>query len=375
MADIKTHLRELGVVAGLYLLMREEEINIDKLKPKEFFNICLKSLESQDLKLTKISVASGNFSELEKKIIKNSSELAKAIFTSFKLNKNDKIKWCGGNTQKDDPIDLIVGKYSFSLKEESFILENMGLYKYLNLMTGIQFDRGTHIFEKFAPEVYNNFFNFVWNSFIKERKDFFYTGGSYESSAIFLKNFVKFTCNKGGVESISVLPLDSQLSIMQFDKLTNSTTRETVFSKWIKENLEKKVGYLTIKKSVSELAASNLVVYVKNNFDSSHAGLKRFLRLHDKVYYYAKSTQRSVEIYKVPSSNDFNQVFVVEDISYVVPESQINIYTRIKNKINGEVLILRNELRFSHGQFNGTPEAKMYYSRGGNLETIYVKVF
>ena len=367
MADIKTHLRELGVVAGLYLLMREEEINIDKLKPKDFFDICLKSLELQDLKLTKISVADGNFSELEKKIIKNSSELAKAIFTSFKLNKNDKIKWCGGNTQKDDPIDLIVGKYSFSLKEESFILENMGLYKYLNLMTGIKFDRGTHIFEKFAPEVYNNFFNFVWNSFIKERQDFFYTGGSYESSAVFLKNFVKFTCNKGGVESISVLPLDSQLSIMQFDKLTNSTTRETVFSKWIKENLEKKVGYLTIKKSVSELAASNLVVYVKNNFDSSHAGLKRFLRLHDKAYYYAKSTQRSVEIYKVPSSNDFNQVFVVDDISYVVPESQINIYTRIKNKINGEVLILRNELRFSHGQFNGTPEAKMYYSRGGNL--------
>jgi len=54
-----------------------------------------------------------------------------------------------------------------------------------------------------------------------------------------------------------------------------------------------------------------------------------------------------------------------------VPDSQLNIFTEIKNTQNNKSLLFRNELRYSHGQFNGTPEAKLYHKSGGDLSIMY----
>jgi hypothetical protein len=169
--------------------------------------------------------------------------------------------------------------------------------------------------------------------------------------------------------------LKKDLTIDEFTTNTTSFTREKVFSKWIKQNMEKNLEYLSIKKKTSTIAASNLVKHVKRNLDHEYKGLKRLLQVYESEYYYAKSTPNRVKIYKVPSEKDFEKVFLVKSISFSVPESQINIHTEIINKTSGQSLILRNEVRFSHGQFNGTPEAKMYYGRGSNLETIYENLF
>lgn len=56
---------------------------------------------------------------------------------------------------------------------------------------------------------------------------------------------------------------------------------------------------------------------------------------------------------------------------YEVPGSQLNIITTFKNKSTGKILEFRNECRFSHGQFNGTPEAKMYVAKNTSLTNLY----
>ena len=99
--------------------------------------------------------------------------------------------------------------------------------------------------------------------------------------------------------------------------------------------------------------------------------MPRFLRIHKKEYYYAKTTQAGIEIYKVPSLSSFENSIIIESIKPSVPDKQANILTTIKNTKTGGTLVLRNECRFSHGQFNGTPEAKLYYENKGSLLVIY----
>jgi hypothetical protein len=94
------------------------------------------------------------------------------------------------------------------------------------------------------------------------------------------------------------------------------------------------------------------------------------LRLCDYEYYFVKNSGK-VEIFKVPSMAAAVRIVRISEIRPSVPKSQLNIITNIENSRTGKVLTIRNELRFSHGQFNGTPEAKMYYENGGSLEVIY----
>jgi hypothetical protein len=81
-----------------------------------------------------------------------------------------------------------------------------------------------------------------------------------------------------------------------------------------------------------------------------------------------------VEIYLVPSKRDFEEETFIKDISFKVPAHQLNIYTIIQNKNTKQEIEFRNELRYSHGQFNGTPEAKFYISKG-DMATLYRPIF
>lgn len=70
-----------------------------------------------------------------KTIIRNGLRLGHKLVEHQLANPKNSIIWIGSDTQKNDPVDLYVGTTGFSLKEDSYILENMGLYKYLNLLT------------------------------------------------------------------------------------------------------------------------------------------------------------------------------------------------------------------------------------------------
>ena len=77
---------------------------------------------------------------------------------------------------------------------------------------------------------------------------------------------------------------------------------------------------------------------------------------------------------KVPNIQSFGNDIIIESIKGSVPDKQANILTTIKNTKTNQTLVIRNECRFSHGKFNGTPEAKMYYERGGSLDIIYERI-
>lgn len=379
-ADIKTHLRELSVATTFGLLNRGIEFNPTDLYDSEIFLSYAKKVISGDITSAENLRAYPIFSKELKKIVDNGFRLGKEIYKNsyFKVNPEAPITWEGNDTQKEDPVDVTIGDYGFSLKEESFILENMGLYKLLNCYTGSNYKK-RHIFKDYAKVEYESWFNITWKELLKFLN---INGGMW-----IYNNIPKHKCSKATLSSniikleyfkddklvaSSSLPVNCNLAI--FESKTSSKTRENVFSKFINSELKNNKIYNTYKRNCAIIAANNLATELTDNLDY-HAGLPRFLRIHSKEYYYAKTTSADMAIFRVPPISSFGDEIVIDSIKSSVPDKQANILTTIKNKKTNRQLVLRNECRFSHGQFNGIPEAKMYYEHGGSLEVIYDKIY
>lgn len=375
MADIKTSLRELSVATTIGLLKNGIPFHLQSLyNPKAFFAYATQVISGSISSASNLYVLPA-FSDDLKQIVDNGYKLGKAIFENnyFSISKTDIILWLGNDTHKDDPVDITVGNYRFSLKEESFILENMGLYKLLNCYTGSNYKK-RHIFSDYARSEYESWFTTTWSELLqfllnnnriweysnpqKDKKGMITLAGS----VVQLKYF------HGGRTYHSTLPQNCNLSA--FEKNTCTKTREEVFSKLINQNLNYNLNYNAAKKICAIAATEALAAELNANLNYD-AGLPRFLRIHDSEYYYAKTTTAGIEIYKVPSLKSFKNDIIIESIVSSVPDKQANILTTIRNIKTGKSLVLRNECRFSHGQFNGTPEAKIYYEHGGSLLVIY----
>ena len=379
MADIKTHLRELSVATTIGLLIQEIKFEISDLYDPRQFLLYAKKVISGDISSASNLNNLAKFTDEYKQIINNGYNLGKAIFENkhFSFNKTSVITWQGNDTQKDDPIDITVGDYGFSLKEESFILENMGLYKLLNCYTGSTYKK-RHIFKDYAKAEYEQWFEITWQEMINilanNNCTWNYNNNTRHTRAtitLYNDELVLEYFNKENQIISSSLPLCC--SVSDFEKQTNKTTREKVFSKFININLENSTNYNAAKRHCAIVATAALAKELNDNLNY-HSGLPRFLRIHDKEYYYAKTTNTGIKIFKVPSLASFGNDIIIESIKSSVPDKQANILTTIKNNKTGKKLVLRNECRFSHGQFNGTPEAKMYYEHGGSLEVIYEKI-
>ena len=367
MADIKTNLRELSVAYGLWHFFQTKRPNISTVSISDFWKVC-KMMISNDIEKAANVLNLKTFNEEQKKILSNGISLAYSIIEKLAIDKIPKVQRYGFDSQKADPIDIKINWNWFSLKEDSFILENMGLYKLINLLTNQDRGRGAHIFKMFANEEYASRFWYARTKLVETVSSNWPWSKEHKGALIKIKKKENNIILSRGEVSSSV-PVDATLDV--FETQTTSDTREQVFSKRIKENLSTDIWYLTAKKKCSETAWKNLVDYVNKNMDVTNNNLLRFLQIYPNEYYYAKTTANWVKIYKVPWKEDFTEDIVVKKLIYVVPDSQLNIFTEIMNKKTRNSLLLRNELRFSHWQFNWTPEAKMYYGRGNSLEAIY----
>jgi len=370
MADIKTHLRELSVATTVGLL--KQNINFDKndlYNSKIFYRFAQKVI-SNDIS------SAGNILELEyfdedlKIIIQNGYKLGIQILTTphFKISKHDKIEWKGSDTQKGEPIDLVIGDYKFSLKEESFILKNMGLYQLLNNLTGSNYARGLHIFSVFSLKEYDAWFNYTWLYLIKwlSKGDKWELIKANNKSTICLKSndIVEFHYNN----RVSLIPVSISTN-KEYMKYTVSATREKVFSKWISEKIADDSEYIRLKQECSVAAGKKVTQQINNNYNPDN--VYDFFQIYPTEYYYAKTTPSETTILKVPSIHNFNSTIKFIGSKYDVPLSQLNIISTFENKNTNQILEFRNECRFSHGQFNGTPEAKMYISRNSSLTNLY----
>lgn len=368
MADIKTHLRELSVALGVYYEINDVDVNdLLNITPQEYFNIS-RQVISNNIDAANNILTLNSFNQDFISIINNGINLGKKIVELNLSSDYTSVIWVGGDTQRNDTVDLIIGNVGFSLKEESFILENMGLYKYLNLLTNSDFRRGLHAFNHFARDEYNSWFVCTWNKLLSSNLPWIYNCPNYTSEISSDENYIYFKYND---RIISRLP-KREISIDEFMNLTRNKSREKIFAKWISNNLVNDSDYLEAKRLCSIKAGEEICNYIQDNLNPIN--LSRFLQIYDRGYYYAKSTSNELSIFYVPSLSEFNNIIEVSDVSFDVPSSQLNIKTILTNTETDGQLIIRNECRFSHGQFNGTPEAKMYYDRGNDLSIIYTRI-
>jgi hypothetical protein len=376
MADIKTILRELSVPCQIYLLQTKSDY--DLFNPNIFHQICNDILINKNNIKVKTELEKirnyHKFTQELKQIIHNGINLANLIFSSREFNfESVQVEW-KGCYEENNIIDIVINQYSFSLKEESFILKNMGLYQYINLITDDNKSRGFHIFKEFARLEFENWFNITWNELVNyllnNQSWNLSNTKSYQSFIHKENNQVIFRYND------SIIKLNLNCNLEEFENKTNSMIREKVFAKWINQCLKNNQQYEISKKNCAEVAGKNLVDFLTQNKSLTQTNLKILLQILPETYYFAKTTQQQQFIYKVPSFQEFNSLIHIKNINYSVPRSQLNIMTEIENKSTGNILTLRNELRYSHGQFNGTPEAKMYYNEKNStgLEVFYIPI-
>ncbi|MFM1524455.1 MULTISPECIES: hypothetical protein [Helcococcus] len=306
MPNTKTHLRELSVALTIGMLKNNIDFSLSDLYDGNFFySKALEVISNDNLHLAQRIQEFETFSYDNKQIISNGYQLGVAIFNHphFIFKKSDNIMWLGSDTSKEDPIDILIGKYGFSLKEDSFILENMGLYKLINLFTGSNY-KHVHIFKQFSPQEFNEWFNTTWNILVEYlvlNKIWTYDDSQrYKTSIRLNGDKVHFNYSlRDGSKSINKF-LDKNSDYSDFEKNTISLIREHAFSKFINKVASKEDEYNNTKRECALIATQNLSSYLMDNLKYEET-LARFLRIHEKEYYYAKTTSRGVEIYKVPS--------------------------------------------------------------------------
>ena len=376
MADVKTHLRELGVLVGVSNSINNLGKDPNTITVSEFCAIA-DSLVPTSKHVYYNNIRTISFGVVERSIIVNAFNLANYIILKLNISTLTSSNWYGYDSGKVDPVDIEINNMKFSLKEDSFILENMGLYKLVNCYTGTTYKK-RHIFKDYAPVDYDNWFTVTWNLLIKYLSENsnvwnYINPKNYNKTATIILSAtdVKMIYNNGVSQSSAVLPITCTL--IDYEKSTDSDIREGVFAKFIKTNLEHDALYNSAKKTCAVNASNALANELLTKFKYS-PNLARFLRIHTNQYYYAKTTAAGVELYDVPGFAQFTKTIEVVSIVGSVPDKQANILTTIKNLTTGKELVLRNECRFSHGQFNGTPEAKLYYDNGCTLEVIYNKL-
>lgn len=368
MADIKTHLRELSVATTVGILASGTPLNIADMYDSATFLSLAKSVIKSDISSANNLLHQPKFTGELKTIVDNGVKLGKKILEckEFKISRNPVIEWLGNDTQKGDPIDIKIDGYKFSLKEESFILKNMGLYTLLNNLTGSNYEKGLHIFTTFAQKEYDAWFAHTWRCFV----NYLSTHGKWTpsgrrlSEASLFKNNVILKCD--GKTSTVPQNITTNKSFME---KTTTTTREKVFAKWINEKLSNDSHYLKIKKQCSVTAGEKVCEKINSEFSSDH--VFEFFQIYPYEYYYAKTTSSETTILKVPAQADFDSVIKFKGCKCEVPASQANIISTFENTKTKKKLQFRNECRFSHGQFNGTPEAKMYVVSDTPLTEIY----
>jgi len=378
MADIKTILRELSVIVGLGSARENKTIN--NVSPIEFIALAeryCENIKDNRSELNKIKFLK-MFNSSEINSIKNGLMLG--FYIHHKLIPMGKIYWTGRKVGLEYPFDMGVGNIGFSLKESSFILKNPAFSDYLNALIQPEKPFKTiHVFRHFAQDEFKRWFEYTYSKLKAKALS------SRDNSSIFSYEDNYFIKRVGDAivfgkteDYISIpIPVSSQISEYEFNKQIPNDIVEHTLSKWIKENLEKKdKTYLVLKKKCSEAAGKNLKEYIDLNYNPDTDKILEILQVYEQGYYYGKCAGGNPILFRVPS-NDKCEIISLE-IDYKVPKSQLNVLFTfdIAIRFNGhhkkDIIKMHVECRYSHGQFNGIPEAKLYCK--DNLEKLYESI-
>jgi hypothetical protein len=372
MADIDTHLRELSVLVYL-----EKSINLnlkpDKITPDKFIKKIADVKNATSLTIGQIARFADKFDDKEKLILENGLKLAELIRNKLHVADSSPKSWMGSLRNSGGKIkhDVVVKDLRISLKEDSEIFDNMGLYRFCNILEGSPlYGRGKlHIFKEFAKAEFEKWFektrDLVVKELVKGEKSF-ENPGKYKSKirldGDLLILEVKYT---GRLTKTEKIPLFSKAKYFKNFEPLSGKIKEHVFAKLINNYIEDNPFYIKMKNACSIAAGTAFVNKYKCKEKKVIAGLSELICLESQKYYYGKVTGSSVNLYEVPSNSDekFNKIQIAS-FEVSVPESQCNVLTKLTNNNYGSELVLQSQMRYSHGQFKGIPEAKLYYESG-----------
>lgn len=373
MADIKTILRELSVILGYilskYKLTFTEEL-IDVKTYLDFIRKYCKNVNECNSEIQKIEEFD-NF-VIHKDIIKNGLKLGKLLYEKLKLDGD--IYWLGSKVNSKYPYDIKINETGISLKENSHILKNPSFADYLNAFVQPQKPfKKVHIFRKFAPIEFKKWYDYAYKKLFEEfekYKDNEYIF-KYEKRGTFIKKG-KTGLIFGDRQNTVEIKVGDYIDEISFNPQLGGFVFEHTVTKWIKKNLEKKDKiYEKLKKECSLKAGENFKDFVNNNINLDSNRILELFQIYEDTYYYGKGFGEP-QLYQVPSNKDCKVKLI--DIEIKVPQSQLNVYFtfEILNATNTNAIVFRVECRYSHGQFKGIPEAKLYYTDNVNhLQNLY----
>jgi hypothetical protein len=360
MADIKTILRETSVVFGLNGISPVNFSIKDYTNGLKIYLDNYEVVKSELQKLDDLKDFSGYHDILE-----NGYNLGKEIKALY--NTKGPINWLGRDVKSKYPIDLSVGDLKISLKEHSFILKNPALASYLNSLTQINPPfKVVHVFRHFAPKLFSEWFTYSLNKIFSLPEGFEYQNKEKNCSFRREGNNIVF---KSSSKSVKISQQDKTTEL-EFNKKLGGDLLKYTLSKWINENMDNDVEYVRLKKLCSLEAGKVMTSFVKENQNIKKEDILGLFQIYSDKYLYAKVSRPPI-ILEVPSISEIDVDVVKVDVS--VPKSQLNIlFTMRFSTRNQHVDIsFRVECRYSHGQFNGTPEAKLYYNANEDISKIY----
>ena len=370
MADLKTSLRELSVALIIGIKTKHLSIPINELyHPKTFIDTILKVVNNDVGNAINIANLK-KFNDSLLKVISNGFKLGNYIYNcnKFIFNENDEIIWTGTFNKKYGVIDLIVGKYFFSLKEESFILKNMSLNNLLNALTNKHLTNSINVFTKFANHEFNEWFKYSWNIFVNYlqiHQSFIHQNNGYFAKATITDDKIIFEYNEDKL--IAPLTINDFLTYMQF---TNTKIREKLVAYWIFHYLRKDKTYRKLKRQCNYVTGAKLANYINQNYCITN--IHKFLQIFPFTYYYAKIEKGIPKIWEVPTSTQANLKLQFIEATFKAT-NQLYLITKFRN-LSNKILTFYNECRYSHGQFNGTPEAKLYVDKSTCLDNLFTRI-
>jgi len=373
MADIKTILRELSVILGYIVSKYGIKIDEKHIDVKTFLALIKKyckninECNSEIVKIQELDSFSVHYD-----IIENGISLGKLIYK--KLDIKGDIYWLGSKVNLKYPYDIKIGETGISLKEDSYILKNPSFADYLNALVQPQKPfENVHVFRRFAPNEFEKWYKYTYKKLFDE----FYKYQNNEDIYSYTKRqtFIKKGMNGlifGKDDKTIEIKMNENLDEISLNAKLGGYIFEHTISKWIKKNLEKcDSEYEKLKKDCSLKAGENLKDYIQKYKKLNTSKILELLQIYENTYYFGKSHGGSV-LYQVPTNKECK--IKLMNIVIKVPKSQLNVYFyfEISNIDGTNPVEFRVECRYSHGQFKGIPEAKLYYTDNINhLKNLY----
>lgn len=366
MADIKTILRETSVVFGI------TETPIDKISIKDYvehLKYILKNYSKVSYELNKLYELDNDKWKECIGILVNGYKIGESIRNSIRLNGD--IVWMGADVNYQYPFDLMIGDFGISLKEHSYILKNPALSDYINSLT--QFNppfKTIHIFRHFAHDLFEEWFNYTLKRLFEKTKDgIVFKNDKRNCQLIREGDDLIFTNETTSI----VLNRNKKINESEFNRQVGGYFIEHTFSKWINANMDEDIEYIRLKKLCSETAGNNFKIFIQENLNINKKSILSLFQIYDRKYLFAKTGTPPI-LLEVPSFNDVDVELV--SIEVLVPKSQLNVYFKFEFNANGKksIIKVRVECRYSHGQFKGVPEAKLYYTDNDEISNIYKRI-